>query len=234
MFRRKLVKNAHANNTLQIAAGESGCCGQSASLCKYRVEYTDYTTLTLITVEEDGKNVAIAVDASGAGSDAEFFAIVRAALVGAGYIIDDQPRSEPKDVTLFTDNAGDTFIEFWGDAKIVSLGIDAGTATATEMCTSFAECFYSVVTTVGEATTVSVDGDTPEALGTHATGDGADLKAAIIASDALGDAHTVTVTEADGEFTITFYFETAEVVFADVTQGDVLATRSGCKQQFKA
>jgi hypothetical protein len=225
MFRKLLNPDANANNTLKLLKEDSGCCGGDYTTCKYRVEFSDLTTLTAITIEEGGANVVVACDTSDAADDAACLPIIRAALHGAGYLSDDTPGSVPKDVTLFTADNGDTFVEFWGEAKIVSLAVDAGTATDVQMCTSYVDCLYEITTPVG-AIAWTVDGDAADS-GTYNTGAAATLKADILAS--VPNAYGATVTEVSTNYVISFRAARAEIAF-----DTVLATRSDCKQNFKA
>lgn len=225
MFRKLLNPDANANNTLKLLKEDSGCCGGDYTTCKYRVEFTDLTTLTSITIEEDGANVVVACDTSDAATAAECLPIIRAALHGAGYLSDETPGSTPKDVTLYTADNGDTFVEFWGEAKIVSLAVDAGTATDVQMCTSYVDCLYEITTAVG-AIAWTVDGEAADS-GTYNTGAAATLKADILAS--VPNAYGATVTEVGTDYVISFRAAKAEIAF-----DDEIAARSDCKQNFKA
>lgn len=225
MFRKRLVPGAGLRNTVKLLAQDSGCCDAGYTECKYRVEYTDLTTLTAITISDGGENTAWECDCSGAADAAACIPIIRATLKSAGFISDDTPGSVPKDVTLFTADDGTTYVEFWGEAVIVSLAVDAGTALATALCASYVDCLYEAVVAVG-AIAWTVDGVAADS-GTYATGAGATLAADILAS--VDEAYDVTVTEADDEYTISFRAKKATVAF-----NTVAATRSDCKQNYEA
>lgn len=225
MFRKLLNPDANANNTLKLLKEHSGCCDGDYNACKYRVAYTDLTTLTAIVIQEGGENVTVACNTSEAADAAACLPIIRAALHGAGYLSDDTPGATPKDLVLFTDDAGDTFIDFWGEAKIVSLAVDAGTATATELCTSYVDCQYQTTVDVG-AVSFAYD-DAVAGGGTYNTGGAATLKAAILAY--FPNAYSATVTEAASKYSISFRAAKHEVSF----NGSVIS-RTDCKQNFKA
>lgn len=232
MFRKRLNINASDTNTLQLMQTESGCCGEALPICKYRVVVDPFVDLASITVEIDSEEVNIPFPAP-VDDLADLPAAIATALESVGYIMDDEPKRDPKNVVIATDGTERT-IDIWGEAVIINLISSAPvTDTATTLCAKSIRCAYSVVVPLGVIDLV-VDGGASEELNSgdpYATGSAATLKADIEGSTYLENAEQVTVTEnvADEEFTITFYFAKAEVKI-----GGVMATRSGCKADFVA
>lgn len=230
MFRKKLVSGANAGNTMQIMKAESGCCGDAADVCKYRIVVDPFVDLASITIEENGVEVNIPFAAT-VTDLADLPAAIATALATYDYISDGQPTVHPVDVEIVTDGTERT-IDIWSEAVIVNLISSAPvTDVATALCAPYVRCFFSVVVPYG-AIAVSVDGGADEALANspYAAGAAAAIKTDILASTALGAAEQVTVTEntVDDEYTITFYFTKAEIEI-----GGVMATRTRCRPDYE-
>ena len=231
MFRKRLNKDGDANNTLKIAQSDSGCCADALTTCKYRVVVDPFVDLVSITVEIDGANTVVPFAAQ-VDDLADLPAAITAALESVGYFTDDEPKNAPKNVVITTDGTERT-IDIWGEAIIIALTSSAPVVdSASQMCESYVRCMYTVEVPVG-VVSITVDGGTAEDLNDgdpYTTGQGATLKTDIEGSTYLENAEQVTVTE-DTEadtFTITFYFERAEVEF-----NTTMATRSNCRPDFR-
>lgn len=232
MFRKRLNPDAENTNTLKLLAEDSGCCGGDYQACKYRVQVDPFVNFASITISDKGVESTISFGAT--ITDRTLLpAAIRTALKSAGYVLDNDPGTTPKDVVVTLDGTELT-VDIWGEAKILSLNLaNATEEAATELCSPEVRCTYTASVAVG-AIAVAVDGGAEEDLGsptTYTTGQAATVKTDLLASTALGDAENVTVTEdtvAD-EFLITFTFKKAEVAF-----NGTLAARSGCTQDFKA
>ena len=232
MFKKRLMPLADANNTLVLLAEDSGCCGGDYTTCKYRVVIDPLVDFDRIIVSDKGVEETISLGAT--ITDYTLLpAAIRTAIKSAGYITDNTPGVVPKDVVVSLDGTELT-VDIWGECVVVALKASGGTETAAPvLCTSGVNCLYTF--TLGYVITgIAVDGGASESLNAGAayvTTDAATIKADLEGSTYLADATQVTVTEdtVAETFAISFYFPKAEVGF-----NDVLATRSGCTQDFVA
>lgn len=229
MFRKKLVPDAHAANTLQLLAGDSGCCGQDAyQLCKYTVTVDPFVSFSAIVVEEDGVQTTISLGSTVAVL-ADVPDAIRAAMKANAFLLDDNPKGEPKDVVI-VENGTEVTIDIWSDVEVIQLTEGASTArAATQKCTPEPNCLFSG-NFAGDALTASVDGAAAESLGSHAyPGEEAAIQAALEGSTQLSGVTEVTVTDNTtlGVYTITFRFKKSEVALAGVT-----FAREDCKQDY--
>jgi hypothetical protein len=229
MIQRILGQDQNVNNTLKLYKGESGCCGDSATICQYEVTYTQSRTLSVLNITEDGVARALnCVPASTSAADVK--AAILATLEAAGYVDDGMVPFAGVEVV----DLGSTLrVRITGNVVPVSFTSSGGTETFDADCTLKNLCTFTAAawtggTTGSAGTTMKINGVTYD-TGTATPGTTAastvdtNITALLTSAGVLG---SVDVT-ANGSTSYTVVITLSEHSNT-FSLGGVLMTKSAC------
>lgn len=239
MFRRILNFDQNAPNAMKLNAGETGCCGDTATVCQYTLLYAKAGAVTALTISENGANKVLPCVIAGGANPVIVRTAIEATLLAAGYE-EDLVGDMFKGVVVVAD-ATNNNLTFVGNAKIVSLTHAGGTATATERCTQRQGCdFVRLGYVGGAANSLAVETRINGIVGTlgaitPGTTTGAQLKTAVdsalAAAGVTSGTVVVVVNGSDGAQTYDITIPGVSVMTTIVLGGSLL-TKQNCVVSF--
>ncbi|MGL6008475.1 MAG: hypothetical protein ACRC1D_03385 [Culicoidibacterales bacterium] len=190
------------DNFLKMTKHEMGCCDGEQRDCLHFGQYTQANSVTVLTIEEDGKSVDLpCVIAANATASAAQTAI-KTALTTAGYYEDGDGAAGISVV-----DAGTTLdISIIGDIKVLTLTASGGTTTFTARCKKQNLCIFAATGfTAGAGSIMKING-ADQSLGTITPGTttAADVKTAVeaaLTAEGITSTATVTTTGSGGSQT---------------------------------
>ena len=234
MIKRILVPDQNADNFLKLTAGDTGCCGDTVTECKYTASFTQANSTTLLNIlDGDGVAQALPLVLSGGSSAAVVKAAVLAALEAAGYEDDENPDFPGVQVI---DQGTTLDVIVTGNVTMVSLVASGGTATFDADCTLVSLCTYALTgyaggTTGTAATTLRINGGNHDigtvTPGTTSAGTVQTAVDAALTAAGVAGTSTVTTTGSGGSQTYNISIALSESDNTFVLNG-VYFNRSAC------
>lgn len=195
MLRRNAVKDQNPDNFLKMTQHEMGCCDGDERDCLHVGSYTQANSVTVLTIEEDGKSVALPCVIAANATAAAAQTAIKNALTTAGYYEDGSGA-----VGISVVDAGTTLdISITGDIKVLTLTASGGTTTFAARCKKQNLCAFAATGfTAGAGSIMKING-ADQSLGTITPGTttAADVKTAVeaaLAAEGITSTATVTTT----------------------------------------
>lgn len=219
MYKEKLNPDANAKNLLQLNKGESGCCGESATACKYVFAGVTGTFNQMIVKNADGNNVTYS--ASPALSEPEAIrSWIHENLVAAGLI---DVTDEYSNIIV---KSPFNTIEVISQRDIVSVRYAATTVAAVKKCVASSVCKFSVFvaydTDPGKMSTITTGGTQIGTTGGWSTGEAAtcktDVQTALTAEGFAFDSVIATENTVYDGFNIDIYLVGNGPIYVDGAQ----------------
>lgn len=195
---RKSNLQTSSNNLLQLAENGTGCCGETATPCKYyaQIDLEDVTAITY--KDKDGANAVAAVVFT-PGDAGDLATAIDTALRNAGMFTDQVIPHIQVAVADGTADDGTVSIEIFSNVELVNIISTSGTTAFDQHCDQTTACEYRFgltaedgmdvdITDTDEDTTASaINGD----FGTPATDEGDYVDEVIAAFNTAYGAGTV-------------------------------------------
>lgn len=127
-------------NIFKLTAGETGCCGDTQTICQFTASYAKAGALTALVIEENGVNKTLAVSPAST-SAVHVAAALRTALFAAGYEDDEDVMWGGVKVTDMGTNHD---VVITGNVKAVSLTHAGGSASFAMECKQVNLCNFTL------------------------------------------------------------------------------------------
>jgi hypothetical protein len=163
-YLNKLNAEASDKNVLQLTEGNSGCCPESLTICKYSLVIDAIEDIDTLTYKDkDGNNATVEIGFLAAEDEGDLVTKLDTALRSIGLVAD---GVLPHINVFFTDVASPAMIiEIFTSAELVNLISTSGTEAFVQECSETVLCCYKVSVTPEDGMALELDDTVLESPG---------------------------------------------------------------------